>query len=157
MKFRFWTCLLELAASVSNLPREAQKISFLLIKIMAVPNSLKKQLPAELGQHCTAINRQGQTLVISVDAAVWATKLRFLTRQLTRATGASQVRIRVSTPQSVTQRPAKKAAPQPRRSSTAVATLDHAARHQPDEQIRQALQRLADAIKREPLPAGRKR
>jgi hypothetical protein len=120
-------------------------------------NSLKKQLPAELGQHCTAINRQGQTLVISVDAAVWATKLRFLTRQLTRATGASQVRIRVSTPQSETQRPAKTAVPGPRRSSVAVATLDHAARHQPDEQLRQALQRLADAIKREPSQAGRKR
>ncbi len=120
-------------------------------------NSLKKQLPAELGQHCTAINRQGQTLVISVDAAVWATKLRFLTRQLTSATGASQVRIRVSTPRPMTQRPAEKAVPQPRRSSAAITILDHAARHEPDEQIRQALQRLADAIKREPLPAGRKR
>lgn len=120
-------------------------------------NLLKKQLPAELEQHCTAINRQGQTLVISVDAAVWATKLRFLTSQLTRSMGASRIRIRVSTPRPVTQRPVFRAAPQPRRSSTAVATLDHAARHEPDEQLRQALQRLADAIKREPSQAGRKR
>ena len=120
-------------------------------------NLLKKQLPAELGQHCTAINRQGQTLVISVDAAVWATKLRFLTRQLTRATGASQVRIRVSTPQRETQRPAKKAAVQPRRSSKAVAVLDNAARHEPDEKLKQTLARLADAIRRGPAPAGRKK
>jgi hypothetical protein len=116
---------------------------------------VKKQLPAELKQHCTSIHREGQTLVIGVDASVWATKMRFLTRQITGATGVRQVRIRVSAPQRVTQRPAKKAAVQPRRSSSAVAVLDNAARHEPDEKLRQALQRLADAIRRGPKPAGR--
>jgi hypothetical protein len=120
-------------------------------------NLVKKQLPAELRQHCTAIHRQGQTLIINVDAAVWATKMRFLTRQITQTTGARQVRIRVTTPQSMTQRPVKTAAVQPRRSSAAIAVLDDAARHQPDEELRQALQRLADAIRRGPKPAERKR
>jgi hypothetical protein len=120
-------------------------------------NTLKKQLPAELKPHCTAIHREGQTLIISVDAAVWATKLRFLTRQITSETGARQVRIRVSTPQRETQRPAKKAAVQPRRSSKAVAVLDNAARHEPDEKLKQTLARLADAIRRGPAPAERKK
>ena len=88
---------------------------------------------------------------------VMATKMRFLTRQITQATGARQVRIRVTTPQSVTQRPAKTAVPQPRRSSAAVTVLDDAARHQPDDKLKQALQRLADAIRREPRQAGRRR
>lgn len=123
----------------------------------ALLNLVKKQLPAELKQHCTSIHRQGQILVISVDAAVWATKMRFLTRQITGATGVRQVRIRVSTPQRVTQRPAKKAAVLPRRSSTAVAVLDNAARHEPDEKLKKALARLADAIRRGPMPAERKR
>ena len=125
----------------------------------ALLNLVKKQLPAELRQHCTAIHRQGQIVIVAVDAAVWATKMRFLTRQITRATGARQVRIRVTTPQSVTQRPAKTAVPhpQPRRSSAAVTVLDDAARHQPDDKLKQALERLADAIRREPRQAGRRR
>lgn len=120
-------------------------------------NLVKKQLPAELKQHCTSINRQGQTLAITVDASVWATKMRFLTHQICRETGVRQVRIRVSAPQRMTQRPANTAAVQPRRSSAAVAVLDNAARHEPDEKLKQALERLADAIRRKPKQVARKK
>ncbi|WP_196137171.1 DUF721 domain-containing protein [Aliikangiella sp. G2MR2-5] len=48
-----------------------------LAKIQTLNNTLQSKLNATLSKHCRVVNIRKSTLVIAVDSAAWANKLRF--------------------------------------------------------------------------------
>jgi hypothetical protein len=107
---------------------------------------VKQQLPESLKKHCTAIQKQGQTLVLYVNAPVWATRMHFLSQQLCKAANVERVRIRVSAPVGEIQPPVSNPVHQARYSQKGAKALSQAAGDFEDEQIRNVLQRLAESV-----------
>ena len=48
-----------------------------LAKIQTLNNTLQCKLNATLSKHCRVVNLRKSTMVIAVDSAAWANKLRF--------------------------------------------------------------------------------
>ncbi len=44
---------------------------------------LKEILPKEVATHCRVINFDGPTLILEADSATWATRVRYLSAELT--------------------------------------------------------------------------
>ncbi len=68
----------EIINSNDELTRLYQHIEFL----SSLDKTLQEFLPANLKSHCTVANLSNQTLVLHSDAAVWATRLRYLTPEI---------------------------------------------------------------------------
>lgn len=106
--------------------------------------AVRRALPQSLAVHCIGAVRGGNRLILFADSAVWATRLRFSTGELTRDLGSAgkgidEVRVRVAQPA----RSGAPPLPAPRPLSGAAAQLlwETAARV-PDEGLAAALRRL---------------
>ncbi|RRQ22517.1 DUF721 domain-containing protein [Thiohalobacter thiocyanaticus] len=114
----------------------------------ALEQRLLAQLPAPLQAHCRLGQIRNNTLILIVDSAAWATRLRFLTPQLIKQFAGDdsvtvdklEVRIR---PQNQPAAPPPAARSPARLSPENAALITSLARSIGDKKLSQALQRLA--------------
>ena len=116
----------------------------------ALLRQVRETLPAELASHCIAADLRGHVLHLSADAASWATRLRYLGRELTGNLGSAglhvaSVQVRVAPPD-VRAAPARRHLS--RRSATAARCLEETAEGVTDPALRAALQRLGRQLRR---------
>jgi hypothetical protein len=129
--------LLQASPSLHRLLSEIRSQQLLLQRVRGL-------LPAPLPEHCISTILKERRLVIYVDSSAWASRVRFLSRELTRRLASEQlavekVSVRVMLQQPKTQQPQ----PSPRGISSANARiLGQMAEGISDNGLREALMRL---------------
>ena len=112
---------------------------------------VRGELPKPLGEHCLSAVLDGATLALSTDSPVWSAKLRFhtprLLSQLRKAhPGIANIRIRVAGNRLARATPTRRP-PRGGHSDLAASIVARAASDTSDSTLRQALQRLAKAMR----------
>jgi hypothetical protein len=112
---------------------------------------VRGELPKPLGEHCLSAVLDGAILALSTDSPVWSAKLRFhtprLLSQLRKAhPGIANIRIRVAGNRLARATPARRP-PRGGHSDLAASIVARAASDTSDSTLRQALQRLAKAMR----------
>ncbi|GAB0147470.1 MULTISPECIES: DciA family protein [Marichromatium] len=108
----------------------------------------RQRVPGGLQRHCIDAHLEDTTLVLVLDSPAWATRARFLARDLGAALAArdlTAVRIQTRPPQPQRQHAPKAQVGTPRRLSAA--TVEHlrtAAEHLDDPELAATLRRLAE-------------
>ncbi|HGX92038.1 MAG TPA: DUF721 domain-containing protein [Candidatus Tenderia sp.] len=105
---------------------------------------LQNNLPKPLQKHCQVANRRDNTLVVTVDSPVWATKLRLFVPKLTkilRTDNISQIEVCVRPANGSPKR--RTFRPPPHMSTAASGLLSQLANCTSDQKLRKALIRLA--------------
>jgi hypothetical protein len=111
---------------------------------------VRRELPTPLGEHCIGATLDGTVLTLSTDSPVWGSKLRFhaprLLSQLRKAQpGIANIRIRVGGNCEARATPVRHV--RPNHSNQAAVTVAHASSDISDSILREALQRLARAVR----------
>jgi hypothetical protein len=111
---------------------------------------VRRALPGDLAPHCVAAELDGPALRLLADSGSWATRLRYLARDLRESLRAedlivSAVEVRVLPPDARTERAAERA---PVRSKSAATCLEQAADGIEDDALRAALRRLGRRLRR---------
>jgi len=110
---------------------------------------LKLQLPSPLNEYCAVADIQGISLILSVDKAIWATKLRFsgvsiisqMRKQFPELSQLEQLKV-IVLPQKVTQNAPEKS-PMHHLSAKNALVIRMLAESITDQKLRAALERLA--------------
>jgi len=112
---------------------------------------VREALPAELAPHCVAATLADRELHLLADAASWATRLRYLSRELTRelrraglALTGITVRVLPADPRPAATRHSRRVQP----SASVPRCLDDAAAGIADPALRAALLRLGRRLRR---------
>jgi hypothetical protein len=111
---------------------------------------VRRALPRDIAPHCVAAELDGAALRLLADSGGWATRLRYLTRDLREALRAeslvvSAVEVRVLPPDARTERAAGERAPI--RSEGAATCLEQAADGIGDDALRAAMRRLGRRLR----------
>lgn len=138
--------------SVRHLLKDKPTLRFLEREIGAQKTLLaevRQCLPVDLANHCLAAQFHEQRLVLHTDSPVWATRLRYLATEITsllrpRYPTLQTVSIKMLVPQ---QRRSKKTR-SAKKSDIAAAIIHETAVETKHPQLRDALQRLSEALKR---------
>ena len=116
----------------------------------ALLGQVRRLLPEDLAGHCLAARLHDRHMTLHVDSPVWATRLRYLTNQilnLLRPDHPSLQGIKIKLlPARQAPVPGRRTA---RRSDVAAAIIHDSARDTNSPQLREALQRLSRALKRQ--------
>lgn len=107
---------------------------------------IRQQFPREITDHITALHRKGQVLTLHVDAPAWASKMRYLSRDIAENTGSREVKVRIS-PTHIQQHEQPGGETRRRHSEKAAEILSEAAGYTSDENLKAALLRLSRAVK----------
>ncbi|WP_164513454.1 DUF721 domain-containing protein [Thiosocius teredinicola] len=138
--------------SVRHLLKDKPTLRFLEREISAQKTLLaqvRQCLPVDLANHCLAAQFREQRLVLHTDSPVWATRLRYLAPEI-----ASLLRLHYPNLQSVSIKmliPQIRRSKKPRRavrSDVAAEIIHETAAETKQPQLREALKRLGDALKR---------
>lgn len=114
-------------------------------RLRRLDRAFRKLLPGPAQAHCRVANLRGDTLVVAADSPVWASRIRYESRQILREMAvscgvtASRIQILVrtpETPETLASRP-RKLPPE------AALNLEAAANAVEDEELAEALRRLA--------------
>lgn len=117
-----------------------------------VLRQVKQHLDHDLGEHCCAASIHEHTLVLHTTSAAWASRLRYISRQLLSTlqtepdfTHLTHIDIKIKHPLQLPTlvNPQDKPAPPTPLSPHSVMLLEDAAAHTDDPKLREALQRLA--------------
>ena len=114
----------------------------------ALEQRLLARLPAPLRAHCRLGRVRDNTLIIIVDSAAWATRLRFLTPQLVKqfsrddSVTVNKLEVRIQPQNEPVSNPPPGRSPA-RLSAENAALITSLARSVDDEKLSRALQRLA--------------
>jgi hypothetical protein len=105
-------------------------------------------LPNDLAAQCTSARLRDDTLVLHVNSAIWATRIRFLVPQLAGVLrpeypALRNIKVRLQT----TQPPVSGGGNNARQSASAAEIIHDCAAHANSEALRQSLQRLARAVR----------
>lgn len=129
-----------------------------LRQALAAHSSLEQRLlarlPAPLRPHCRLGRIRDNTLIIIVDSAAWATRLRFLSAQLVKqfadddSVTVTKLEVRIQ-PQNQPVASPPPARPAARLSAENAALITSLARSVGDEKLSRALQRLAGRSRRD--------
>jgi hypothetical protein len=116
----------------------------------ALLQRVRRALPDEIAPHCTGAALEGQVLRLLADSAAWATRLRYLGRELARALRAdgialSVVEVRVLPPDARRERTRRRGA---RPSGDAARCVEQTAEGVDDPALRAALLRLGGRLRR---------
>lgn len=120
--------------------------------LLALRHQVALKLGDELAAHCHLTNARADKLYISCDNGAWANRLRYLAPELSRKMadllpkGAPQIIVSVSPEQ----RAASSPKPQGHISPEQAARLKSSAQHLDDETLRASLDRLLDAVGKNP-------
>jgi hypothetical protein len=111
---------------------------------------IRAMLPGELAPHCVGATVDGHTLRLLADSAAWATRLRYLGRDLIRrlradAIAVSAVEVRLL-PSDARAEPVRRRTARP--SDSAAVCLEQTADGIGDPALRAALQRLGRRLRR---------
>lgn len=139
--------------SVRHLLKDKPTLKVLELEISAqkaLLAEIRRLLPGDLADHCVAARLRGPQLVLHADAAVWATRLRFLAAQLLdllrpEHPSLNEIRVKLLIPRSARSRPAGVA----RRSDEAAAIIHDCAADTKHPPLREALERLSRALKKD--------
>lgn len=119
-------------------------------RLRRLDRAFRKLLPGPAQAHCRVANLRGDTLVVAADSPVWASRIRYESRQILRemATScgvtASRIQILVRSPEAP-----ETAASGPRSlPRSAARSLEAAAAAVEDEDLAEALRRLASRAQR---------
>lgn len=109
---------------------------------------VRQCLPDDLVAHCLAARMHDRRLILHTDSPVWATRLRYLSRQLLSVMRHAEpalrdINVRVLIPRSASPRQQNAA----RKSDTAAAIIHECARFTKQASLRDALERLSRALK----------
>ena len=137
--------------SVRHLLKDKPTLKILELEISAqkaLLAEIRRLLPGDLADHCVAAQLRGRQLVLHADAAVWATRLRFLAPQLLdllrpEHPSLGEVRVKLLIPRPERGRPPRIA----RRSDAAAAIIHDCAADTKHLPLREALERLGRALK----------
>lgn len=137
--------------SVRHLLKDKPTLKLLELEISAQKALLaevRNVMPEDLAAHCVAAQRRDCQLILHADAAVWATRLRYLAPQLvsllqTRHSSLREIKIRLLRPQSP--RPLRRHPA--RRSDNAAGIIHDSAQDTKHAALRDALLRLSKALK----------
>ena len=114
-------------------------------RLRRLDRAFRKLVPGPAQAHCRVANLRGDTLVVAADSPVWASRIRYESRQILRelATScgvtASRIEILVRTPQT----PEIAASKPLKLPPEAARNLEAAADAVEDEELSEALRRLA--------------
>ena len=116
----------------------------------ALLQQVRRALPDEVAPHCIGAALEGHALRLLADSAGWATRLRYLAREVTRALrveglGVAAVEVRVLPPDVRMERPRHRTA---RSSGDAASYVEQTADGVDDPALRAALQRLGLRLRR---------
>ena len=139
--------------SVRHLLKDKPTLKTLELEISAqkaLLAEIRRLLPGDLAEHCVAAQQRGPRLVLHTDAAVWATRLRFLATQLLDLLRPEhptlrEIRVKLLISRSPRKHPSRVA----RRSAVGAAIIHDSAVDTKHPELREALQRLSQALKRE--------
>ena len=137
--------------SVRHLLKDKPTLKLLELEISAQKALLaevRSVLPEDLAAHCVGAQLRDRQLVLHADAAVWATRLRYLAPQLLsllqiRHPALREVKTRLLHPQ-LPRAPRRHPA---RRSDNAAEIIHHSAQDTKHAPLRDALLRLSKALK----------
>jgi hypothetical protein len=101
---------------------------------------VRERLPSALRPHCISARRDGDTLVVFADSAVWATRLRYEVGRVLIPLSVRNLRVRVAPPSPEAQQP-KKA--RPVLPASAAAVLAETAAYVADPALAASMMRLA--------------
>ena len=116
----------------------------------ALLQRVRHALPDEVAPHCVGATLDGQELRLLADSAGWATRLRYLARELTRrlradGLGVAAVEVRVLPPDARTERAPRRSV---RPSGDAATCVEQTAGGVEDPALRAALQSLGRRLRR---------
>jgi len=111
---------------------------------------VRHALPDEVAPHCVGATLDGRELRLLADSAGWATRLRYLARDLTRrlradGLGVAAVEVRVLPPDARTERAPRRSV---RPSGDAATCVEQTAGGVEDPALRAALQSLGRRLRR---------
>lgn len=138
--------------SVRRLLKDKPTLRFLELEISAqkvLLDHVRRQLPDDLASHCVAAQRHDQLLVLHADSPVWATRLRYasagLLNLLKSAYPLSAIKVRLLPPRI----DSRHRLPAARHSDLAAAIIHDSAQDTKQQQLRNALEGLSRALKRQ--------
>lgn len=139
--------------SVRHLLKDKPTLKLLELEISAQKALLAQVcqvLPGDLAAHCVAAQQRDRQLILHADSPVWATRLRYLAPQLLSVLQPAhptlhQVTVRLLVART-TRQPVHTSA---RRSDAAAAIIHDSAKDTKQAELREALQRLSHALKRQ--------
>lgn len=132
--------LLKDKPTLQHLEREMEAQRSLVVEI-------RRLLPADLAEHCTAARIDGRRLVLHTDSPVWASRLRFLSTELLRLLENDNPNLREVKVKLIPQRRINRQRPRTAtRSEAGAAALKDAARHMQNRPLRTALERLSERV-----------
>ena len=109
---------------------------------------VRQCLPADLAAHCAAAQLRDDTLVLHVDSAAWATRLRYLAPQLARALATEYRSLRTVKVRLLIAQSRQDQAKTPAQHSDRAAKIIHnSADHANSAALQTALRRLGDAVR----------
>jgi len=107
---------------------------------------IKQQFARELTDHITGLHRNSQVVTLYVDAQVWASRIRYLSKMIAAEVKSKEVRVVVS-PSPLQHEQLKTEHGTPRHSDKASEVLNRAADCTSDEQLKAVLLRLSNAVR----------
>ena len=139
--------------SVRHLLKDKPTLKLLELEISAqkaLLERLRQVLPGDLAAHCAAARQRDQQLIVHADSPVWATRLRYFAPQLLSLLRPTHPMLREVTVKLLLTRSVR----QPRHNSVhhsdaAAAIIHDSAQDTKQPQLRAALQRLSQALKRQ--------
>ena len=116
----------------------------------AVLVNIRRLLPHDLAEHCINAQRRDQVLVVHTDTPVWATRLRYASIQLLSQLRQTYPELRAIKIRLLPPRLRPRRRPSTARHSDAAAAIIHdSAQDTKQPQLRDALERLSLALKRQ--------
>jgi hypothetical protein len=138
--------------SVRRLLKDKPTLRFLELEISAqkvILDSVRRLLPDDLASHCVAAQRRDQSLVLHVDSPVWATRLRYASPGLLDMLKPAYPWLRAIKIKLLLSRADSRRRPATARHSDSAAAIIHdSAQETKQAQLRNALERLSQALKR---------
>ena len=119
-------------------------------RLRRLDRAFRKLLPGPAQAHCRVANLRGDTLVVAADSPVWASRIRYESRQILREMAAScgvtatRIRIVVRTPETPENMASEPRVVPP----NAALNLEAAALAVDDPELAAALKRLASRARR---------
>lgn len=142
--------------SVRRLLKDKPTLKFLELEISAqkvLLNSVRRLLPGDLASHCIAAQRRDKLLVLHADSPVWATRLRYASPGLLSLLkpaypSLNAIKVRLLLPRIDSRR----RLPPAHHSDSAAAIIHDSAQDTKQPQLRNALERLSQRLKRQKTP-----
>ena len=139
--------------SVRHLLKDKPALKLLELEISAQKALLEqvhKLLPADISRHCVAAQKRGQQLILHTDSPVWATRLRYQAPQLITLLKSGHPSLRgVKIRLNLTRSPPRRRLPAAQHSDIAAAIIHDCAEDTKQPELRDALERLSLALKRQ--------